>query len=283
MGQKMHPHGLRVGVIKDWDSKWYANSKDFADYLVEDHKIREYVKKKLYVSGISKIEIERTAKFVKVNVYTAKPGLVIGKGGNFAESLKAELQKMIGKEVNLNIVEVKNIDLDAQLVAENIASQLERRISFRRAMKQCMQKTMKAGALGIKTSVSGRLGGADMARTEFYKEGTIPLQTLRADIDYGFAEANTTYGKTGVKVWIKIFPDKPITRKPAETRMGKGKGAVEFWVAPVKPGRVMFEIAGVPEETAREALRLAMNKLSVKSKFVAKEVTSEVGDSDEDK
>ncbi len=211
MGQKMHPHGLRVGVIKDWDSKWYANSKDFADYLVEDHKIREYVKKKLYVSGISKIEIERTAKFVKVNVYTAKPGLVIGKGGNFAESLKAELQKMIRKEVNLNIVEVKNIDLDAQLVAENIASQLERRISFRRAMKQCMQKTMKAGALGIKTSVSGRLGGADMARTEFYKEGTIPLQTLRADIDYGFAEANTTYGKTGVKVWIykgEVLPTK---------------------------------------------------------------------------
>ncbi len=211
MGQKMNPHGLRVGVIKDWDSKWYANSKDFANYLVEDHKIREYVKKKLYVSGISKIEIERTAKFVKVNVYTAKPGLVIGKGGNFAETLKVELEKMISKEVNLNIVEVKNIDLDAQLVAENIASQLERRISFRRAMKQCMQKTMKAGALGIKTSVSGRLGGADMARTEFYKEGTIPLQTLRADIDYGFAEANATYGKTGVKVWIykgEILPAK---------------------------------------------------------------------------
>ena len=189
MGQKMDPHGLRVGVIKDWDSKWYANKKDFANYLVEDHKIREYVKKKLYVSGISKIEIERTAKFVKVNVFTAKPGLVIGKGGNLAENLKNELQKMIGKEVNLNIVEVKDVD----------------------TMKQCMQKAMKAGALGIKTSVSGRLGGADMARTEFYKEGTIPLQTLRADIDYGFAEANTTYGKTGVKVWIykgEVLPAK---------------------------------------------------------------------------
>ena len=164
MGQKMNPNGLRVGIIKDWNSKWYADSKHFADYLVEDHKIREYVKKKLYASGISKVEIERTAKFVKVNVYTAKPGLVIGKGGNLAESLKAELQKMIGKDVNLNIVEVKSPDLDAQLVAENIAGQLERRISFRRAMKQCMQKTMKMGALGIKTSVSGRLGvGADVA------------------------------------------------------------------------------------------------------------------------
>ena len=202
MGQKMHPHGLRVGVIKDWNSKWYADSKNFSDYLVEDHKIREYVKKKLFVSGISKIEIERTPKFVKVNVYTAKPGLVIGKGGNYAETLKNELVKMINKDVNLNIVEVKNIDTDAQLVAENIANQLERRISFRRAMKQCMQKSMKAGALGIKTAVSGRLGGADMARTEFYKEGTIPLQTLRADIDYGFAEAKTTYGIIGVKVWI---------------------------------------------------------------------------------
>ena len=216
MGQKMHPHGLRVGVIKDWDSKWYADKKNYSDYLVEDHKIREYVKKKLFVSGISKIEIERTARMVKVNVYTAKPGLVIGKGGALAESLKNELQKMVGKDINLNIVEVKNIDTDAKLVAENICAQLERRISFRRAMKQAMQKTMKAGALGIKTSVSGRLGGADMARTEFYKEGTIPLQTLRADIDYGFAEADTTYGKIGVKVWIykgEVLPEKKNTVK----------------------------------------------------------------------
>ena len=218
MGQKMDPNGLRVGVIKDWNSKWYADKKNFSEYLVEDHKIRKYVKKKLYVAGISKIEIERTAKFVKVNVYTAKPGLVIGKGGNLAEELKAELEKMISKTVNLNIVEVKNIDVDAQLVAENIAGQLERRISFRRAMKQCMQKTMKAGALGIKTSVSGRLGGADMARTEFYKEGTIPLQTLRADIDYGFAEADTTYGKIGVKVWIYKGEVLPAKKKQAEGR-----------------------------------------------------------------
>ena len=211
MGQKVHPNGLRVGVIKDWNSRWYADDKNFSDYLVEDYKIRKFVKSKLFVSGISKIEIERTAKFVKVKVYTAKPGLVIGKGGNLAEELKKQLSKMIGKDVNLNIVEVKNIDLDAQLVAENICNQLERRISFRRAMKQAMQKTMKAGALGIKTAVSGRLGGADMARTEFYKEGTIPLQTLRADIDYGFYEANTTYGKIGVKVWIykgEVLPEK---------------------------------------------------------------------------
>ncbi len=211
MGQKVHPNGMRVGIIRDWNSKWYADSKNFGDYLVEDHKIREYVKKKLFISGISKIEIERTAKFVKVNVFTAKPGLVIGKGGNLSEALKAELEKMIKKEVNLNIVEVKNVDIDAQLVAESIANQLERRISFRRAMKQAMQKALKAGALGIKTAVSGRLGGADMARTEFYKEGTIPLQTLRADIDYGFYEADTTYGKIGVKVWIykgEILPEK---------------------------------------------------------------------------
>ena len=219
MGQKMHPHGLRVGVIKDWDSKWYADSKHFSEYLIEDHKIREYVKKKLFISGISKIEIERTAKFVKVNVYTAKPGVVIGKGGNLAESLKQELSKLIVKEVNLNIVEVKDVDTNAQLVAENICNQLERRISFRRAMKQCMQKAMKAGALGIKTSVSGRLAGADMARTEFYKEGTIPLQTLRADIDYGFYEADTTYGKIGVKVWIykgEVLPTKKIKTKGGE-------------------------------------------------------------------
>ena len=213
MGQKVHPTGVRVGIIKDWNSKWYADSKNFSDYLVEDQKIRKFLKKKLYAAGVSKIEIERTAKAVKVNLYTAKPGIVIGKGGEGEESTKAELAKLIGKDVNLNIVEVKSADTDAQLVAENIAGQLERRISFRRAMKQCMQKATKAGALGIKTAVSGRLGGADMARTEFYKEGNIPLQTLRADIDYGFAEANTTYGKIGVKVWIykgEILPSKKV-------------------------------------------------------------------------
>ena len=213
MGQKVHPTGVRVGIIKDWNSKWYADSKNFADYLVEDQKIRKYLKKKEYEAGIANIEIERTAKMVKINVYTAKPGILIGKGGAGAESLKADIKKLIGKDVNINIVEVKNVDVDAQLVAENIAGQLERRVSFRRAMKQCMQKTMKAGAQGIKTAVSGRLAGADMARTEFYKEGNIPLQTLRADIDYGFAEANTTYGKIGVKVWIykgEVLPSRKM-------------------------------------------------------------------------
>ena len=213
MGQKVHPTGVRVGIIKDWNSKWYADSKNFADYLVEDQKIRKFLKKKLYLAGISNIEIERTAKAIKVNLYTAKPGVVIGKGGAGVETVKNELAKEINKDVNLNIVEIKNADIDAQLVAENIAGQLERRISFRRAMKQCMQKAMKSGALGIKTAVSGRLGGADMARTEFYKEGNIPLQTLRADIDYGFAEADTTYGKIGVKVWIykgEILPEKKV-------------------------------------------------------------------------
>ena len=201
MGQKVNPHGLRVGVIKDWDSKWYAEA-DFADCLVEDHKIREYLKKKLYSAGISRIEIERAADKVKVIVHTAKPGVVIGKGGADIEVTKKELQKMTGKKVNVDIQEVKRPDKEAQLVAENIAAQLENRVSFRRAMKSCMSRTMKSGALGIKTAVSGRLGGADMARTEFYSEGTIPLQTLRADIDYGFAEADTTYGKMGIKVWI---------------------------------------------------------------------------------
>ena len=213
MGQKVHPTGARLGIIKDWSSKWYAEGTDYADCLVEDQKIRKYLKKKEYEAGISKIEIERTAKMVKVNVYTAKPGILIGKGGAGAETLKNEIKKLIDKDVNINVIEVKNTSLDATLVAEDIASQLERRISFRRAMKQCMQKTMKSGAQGIKTAVSGRLGGADMARTEFYKEGNIPLQTLRADIDYGFAEANTTYGKIGIKVWIykgEVLPTKKM-------------------------------------------------------------------------
>ena len=201
MGQKVNPHGLRVGIIKDWDSKWYAED-DFADYLVEDYNIRKFLKKKLYNAGISRIEIERAAGRVKVIVYTAKPGVVIGKGGAEIEKVKGELQKLTDKKLIVDIKEVKRPDRDAQLVAENIAQQLENRISFRRAMKSCMSRSMKTGIKGIKTSVSGRLGGADMARTEFYSEGTIPLQTLRADIDYGFAEADTTYGKIGVKTWI---------------------------------------------------------------------------------
>ncbi len=210
MGQKVNPNGLRVGIIKDWNSKWYAE-KDFADLLVEDYNIRQFLKKKLYSAGISRIEIERASDRVKVTVYTAKPGVVIGKGGAEIEKVKAELQKLTDKKLIVDIKEVKRPDKDAQLVAENIAQQLENRISFRRAMKACMGRAMKAGALGIKTMVAGRLGGADIARKEFYSEGTIPLQTLRADIDYGFAEADTTYGKVGVKVWIykgEILPKK---------------------------------------------------------------------------
>ena len=210
MGQKVNPHGIRVGVIKDWDSKWYAEA-DFADNLVEDHKIRKFLKKKLYNSGVSKIEIERASDRVKVIIYTAKPGVVIGKGGAEIEKLKAEVQKLTEKKLFVDIKEVKRPERDAQLVAENIAQQLENRVSFRRAMKSTMGRSMKAGVKGIKTSCSGRLGGADMARTEFYSEGTIPLQTLRADIDYGFAEADTTYGKLGVKVWIykgEVLPTK---------------------------------------------------------------------------
>ena len=210
MGQKVNPHGLRVGVIKDWDSKWYADA-EFSDYLVEDYNIRKFLKKKLYSAGVSKIEIERASDRVKVIIYTAKPGVVIGKGGAEIEVTKKELAKLTDKKVMVDIKEIKRPDRDAQLVAENIAQQLENRVSFRRAMKSCMGRTMKSGAMGIKTCCSGRLGGADIARAEFYSEGTIPLQTLRADIDYGFAEANTTYGKVGVKVWIykgEILPTK---------------------------------------------------------------------------
>ena len=211
MGQKVNPHGLRVGVIKDWDSKWYADA-DFADFLVEDYDIRKFLKNKLYSAGVAKIEIERASDRVKIVIHTAKPGVVIGKGGEEIEKTKKELQKIIGnKKIVVDIKEVKRPDKDAQLVAENIALQLENRVSFRRAMKSTMSRTMKSGARGIKTAVSGRLAGADMARTEFYSEGTIPLQTLRADIDYGFAEADTTYGKLGVKVWIykgEVLPTK---------------------------------------------------------------------------
>ena len=212
MGQKVNPHGMRVGIIKDWDSKWYADKKNFADNLIEDHKIREFLKKKLYSANVSKIEIERAAEDkVRIIVFTAKPGYVIGKGGAEIEKLKKDVQKITNKNIFIDIKEIKRPDRDAQLVAESIALSLENRVSFRRALKQAMSRTMKAGALGIKASVGGRLGGADIARREFYSEGTIPLQTLRADIDYGFAEADTTYGILGVKVWIykgEVLPAK---------------------------------------------------------------------------
>ncbi len=217
MGQKVNPHGLRVGVIKDWNAKWYADKKNFADNLVEDHKIREFVKKELFNAGISKVEIERAAKRVKLNIYTAKPGVIIGKGGSGIEKLKKQLSTIIAeKNILINIVEVKNVEVDSQLMAENIAAQLEKRISFRRAMKQTIQRSMKSGAKGVKIACSGRLGGAEIARTEQYHEGTIPLQTLRADIDYGFSEADTTYGKIGVKVWVyngEVLPTKKVEKE----------------------------------------------------------------------
>ena len=211
MGQKVNPHGLRVGIIKDWDAKWFANKKDFGNFLVEDYNIRKFIKSKLYLAGISRIEIQRAGDKVRINISTAKPGLVIGKGGVGIEELRKDVEKLTKSSVLISITEIKQPDMDATLVAENIAAQLEKRISFRRAMKQCMQRSMKAGALGIKTCCSGRLGGAEIARSETYHEGTIPLQTLRADIDYGFAEANTQYGKIGVKVWIykgEVLPTK---------------------------------------------------------------------------
>ena len=234
MGQKINPTGLRIGVIKDWESRWYAKKSDFGDTLVEDYELREYLLETLAPAGVPKVEIERTAKRVRVNIHVAKPGMVIGRGGAEIEKLKATIEKKLGKEVSLNIIEVKNPDVNAQLVAESIASQLERRISFRRALKQAIGRAMKLGASGIKCQVSGRLGGAEIARSETYKEGTIPLQTIRADIDYGFAEAKTTYGRIGVKVWIYTGEvlqvsnnekrERPARRRPRkENREGGAK------------------------------------------------------------
>ncbi|MDR2770881.1 MAG: 30S ribosomal protein S3 [Clostridiales Family XIII bacterium] len=203
MGQKVSPHGLRVGIIKDWDSKWYADKAHFADFLIEDNKVREYVKKKLYAAGVSRVLIERAAdNKIKLTVLTDKPGMVIGRSGNGADELRKPLEKMTNKEISVNIVEIRRAELDARLTAESIAQALEKRVSFRRAMKQAIGRTMKSGAKGMKVLVSGRLGGAEIARSEKYSEGNVPLHTLRADIDYGFAEADTTYGKLGVKVWI---------------------------------------------------------------------------------
>jgi small subunit ribosomal protein S3 len=234
MGQKINPTGLRIGVIKDWESRWYAKKSDFGDTLVEDYELREYLLETLAPAGVPKVEIERTAKRVRVNIHVAKPGMVIGRGGAEIEKLKATIEKKLGKEVSLNIIEVKNPDVNSQLVAESIAAQLERRIGFRRALKQAIGRAMKLGAKGIKCQVSGRLGGAEIARSETYKEGTIPLQTIRADIDYGFAEAKTTYGRIGVKVWIYTGEvlqvsnnekrERPARRRPRkENREGGAK------------------------------------------------------------
>lgn len=215
MGQKVNPNGFRVGIIKDWNARWYAKGNNFGDTLVEDIKIRNFIKNAVFEAGVSKIEIERDAHRIRINIHTAKPGILIGKGGLGIDDLKKKLEALTGKTVLLNVVEIKKPELDAQLVAENIALQLERRISFRRAMKQVMSRAMKAGAKGIKTQVAGRLGGAEIARTETYHEGVVPLQTLRADIDYGFAEAKTTYGRIGVKVWINKGEVLPVLKKEA--------------------------------------------------------------------
>ena len=228
MGQKVNPHGARVGVIFDWSTRWYAGKKDFANNLVEDHKLREMLKEKYYATGISHIDIERTAQTITVNIFTAKPGMIIGRGGAGIEALKKDITEFLGRPAHINVMEIKQPDADAQLVAENIAQQLEKRISFRRAMKKCLGSAMKAGAKGIKIKVSGRLGGADIARTEGYHEGSIPLQTLRANIDYGFAEAKTTYGRIGVKVWIykgQVLPTgkKVVEQAPRARRAEGGK------------------------------------------------------------
>ena len=222
MGQKVNPHGARVGVIFDWSTRWYAEKKDFANHLIEDHKLREMLKEKFYATGISRIDIERSDARMTVNIFTGKPGMIIGRGGKGIEELKTEVEKFLGHACNINVMEIKSPDTDAQLVAENIAQQLEKRIAFRRAMKQSIQRAMKTGAKGVKVSIGGRLGGADIARTEHYHEGSIPLQTLRANIDYGFAEAKTTYGRLGVKVWIYKGQILPQAKKPAvRTEGGK--------------------------------------------------------------
>jgi small subunit ribosomal protein S3 len=366
MGQKTHPRVFRLGVIETWDSKWFARH-DYPKLLHEDFKVKKFLKSRLYHAGISRIEIERAANKAKINIYTARPGIVIGKKGAEIEKLKEEITKLTNREAYINIHEVRRPDLDAQLVAENVALQLERRVAFRRAMKESVSRAMRMGAQGVRIQCAGRLGGSEIARTEWYREGRVPLHTLRADINYGFAEARTTYGiigvkawifrgevlteeeeqqkamlggwepvanhrntqrlymlepkkvkyrklqkgrrrgtawrgsslafgeyglkaiergwmsareieaarvaltrylKRGGKVWIRVFPDKPLTKKPAETRMGKGKGAPEMWVAVIQPGRILFEMEGVDGPLAREAFRLAAHKLSIPTIFV---------------
>jgi len=212
VGQKVHPKGFRIGIIRDWDSNWYAD-RDYSDLLHEDYKIRKMIKERFYVAGVSKVEIQRTGNRVRITIHTAKPGIVIGRGGTEVEKLKQDLTKLTEKNININIQEIKKPELDAQIVAENVAQQMEKRISFRRAMKQSVSRTMRSGGIGMKIALSGRLGGAEIARTEWYAEGKVPLHTLRADIDYGFAEANTTYGKIGIKVWINRGEISPEAKK----------------------------------------------------------------------
>ena len=285
MGQKVNPVGFRLGVNRGWDSVWYAKKKDFGNYLIEDFKIREYIKKNVINSGVSKVMIERTSNKCYVTIYTSRPGFVIGKKGSDIDKIKNNLSKFTSNEVTLNIKEVKKPETNAYLVAENIAQQLVKRISYRRAMKRAMQSCLRLGAKGIKVSISGRLGGNEIARTEWLRDGSIPSHTLRADIDYAEAEALTPDRVTGKqieaarvaltrhmkrqgRVWTRIFPNVPVSKKPIEVRMGKGKGSPEFYACRVKPGRILFEVDGVSEQIAKEALYKASAKLPIKTKTI---------------
>ena len=303
MGQKVNPNGIRLGIVKPWNSTWFANTQDFADNLDGDFKVRKFLTKELANASVSRITIERPAKSIRVTIHTARPGIVIGKKGEDVEKLRNAVSQIAGVPAQINIAEVKKPELDAKLVADSIASQLERRVMFRRAMKRAVQSAMRLGAKGIKVEVSGRLGGAEIARSEWYREGRVPLHTLRADIDYNRGIAGGTevsFGTFGLKavgrgrltarqieaarramtravkrqgkIWIRVFPDKPITEKPLEVRMGKGKGNVEYWVALIQPGKVLYEMDGVSEEIARQAFALAAAKLPIKTTFVTKTV-----------
>src|SRR5437764_579137 len=282
MGQKVHPFGFRLGFNKTWRSRWYSD-RDYAKLLHEDLALRQTLKKRFAHAGVSKIETERAANRLKIDIYTSRPGIIIGRKGTEVDKLKQEIQKKTSRDVFINIQEIQKPELDAQLISESVAMQLEKRVAFRRAMRKAVESALRFGARGIKVRVSGRLNGAEIARSEWYLHGQLPLQTLRADIDSGFAEANQTYGPIGAarvtmprcvarggKIWVRLFPDKRITKKPQETRMGKGKGAPEQWVAVVRPGKVLFEMEGISEKEAREAMRLAAAKIPIRTKFATR-------------
>src|SRR5438876_143386 len=290
MGQKIHPIGFRLAVNRNWSTRWYANSRSFAPMLAEDIKVRDFLKRKLAHASVGRVLIERPAKDARITIFSARPGVVIGKKGEEIEALKAELRRLMGvNQVHVNIEEIRKPEVDAQLIADSIAQQLEKRIMFRRAMKRAMQNAMRLGAQGIKIMSSGRLNGIEIARTEWYREGRVPLHTLRADIDYGLGEAKTSFGVIGLKattrgrltarqleaarrarsrhikrggrIWIRVFPDKPVSQKPAEVRMGNGKGNPEFFVSEIQPGKIIYEMDGVTEVLAKEAFALAAAKL----------------------
>src|SRR2546428_73742 len=285
MGQKVHPYGFRLGYNKDWHSHWFAK-RQFGDFLIEDLKLKRELKQRFTGAGVSHVDIERAANRLKIIIYTSRPGIIIGRKGAEIDKLKGDISSRTGREVLVSIQEIHKPELNAQLQAEKIAAQLEKRIAFRRAMRKAVEESLRFGAQGIKVKVSGRLNSAEIARSEWHLQGQLPLHTLRSDVDYGLKTleaawitdrqieaariAMTRHIKRGGKIWIRMFPDKPVTKKPAETRMGKGKGAPEYWVAVVKPGRVLYEIEGVDEKTAREAMKLASQKLPVKTKFVTR-------------